>query len=117
MLHAPKVPIHCFTQGLSRRQLLSVARGGLDDLGAGLTAGSVDDRDDISRLVIAHAPGARPLPPIGAIRIALDLPFAMEDGPGRGFVEGRTIRSPIDDALAGRPACGSRSGLQIGGLV
>src|SRR5262249_29870252 len=87
---APSLPRkpdpHRARTALSGRQLLGVARSGLRNPGAGLTAGGVDDRDDISRLVIAHAPHARPLLPIGAIRVALDLPFAMEHGPGRRLV-------------------------------
>src|SRR6516164_451251 len=93
----------------SRRQLLDVAWSGLHHFGAGLSAGDVDDRDGISYLVIAYASRARPVLPIGAIRIALDLPFAMHHGACRRFVEGRAILAPIDHALAGFPACRRRS--------
>src|SRR5262249_49651893 len=101
----------------SRRQLLRVARGGLHDLGADLSAGGVDYRDGISRLVIAYARSIRPLLPIRAIRVALDLPFAMPYGSGRRLVESCAILRPVDHPLAGFPACGCCGGLQIDGLA
>src|SRR5262249_2731091 len=97
----------------SGRQLLGVARRGLHDLGADLTAGRVNSRDSIARLFVAYAPSARPLLPIGAVRIAFDLPLAMHDGPARRLKERRTILGPIDNALAGLPAGRRRGGVQI----
>src|SRR5262245_54301357 len=100
----------------SGHQLLGVARSGLHNLGAGLTAGDVDDRDNVSCLVIAHATHIRAFLPLGAIRVALDLPFAVEDGAAWRFVERRPILGPIDHALAGLPARGGRGGLQVDSL-
>src|SRR5215468_5619514 len=84
---------------------------------ARLATGGVDDRDDLSRLVIAYAPSVRALLPSGAVRVALDLPFAMEHRPGGRFVEGVAILAPIDDPLAGLPACRGRGGLQVDRLA
>jgi hypothetical protein len=88
--------------GTSARQLLDIAWGGLHNLSADLSATGVNDRDGVSRLVIAYAPGARPFLPIGTIRIALDLPCAMPHDPCRRLEEGRAIRGKIDHGLAGR---------------
>src|SRR5262249_53336762 len=101
----------------SGRELLGVALGALDDLGAALTAGGVDDRDDISRLVIPDASSARTLLPGGAVGVALDLPFAMEHGPGGRLVEGVAVLTPVDHALARLPTRRGRGGLQIGGVA
>src|SRR5215467_642 len=103
--------------GASGRQFLGVAWSGLHNLGAGLTTGDVDDGHDVSCLVIAHASHGRPLLPLGAIRVALDLPFAMEHRPVRRLVKSRAILGPIDYALAGLPACGSGGGLQVDSLA
>src|SRR5262249_46891090 len=101
----------------SGRELLSISRGALYDLSARLTARGVDDRDGISRLVIADASRVRALFPSGAVRVALDLPFAMEHGPGGRFVEGVAVLTPIDHPLAGLAACRGCGGLQIDGLA
>jgi len=85
------------------RQLFSVARGGLYDLGAGLTTGGVDNRDRVAVLVIAHAPSVRPFLPVGAQRVTLDLPFAMHHGSRRRLVEARAILGPIDHDLTSYP--------------
>src|SRR5580704_3703917 len=51
---------------LSGCELLGVARSGLHDLGADFSARGVNGGDGITRLVVAHAPRARSLFPIGA---------------------------------------------------
>lgn len=51
-----------------------------------------------------------------AKRIGLDFPFAVHHASARCLVESRTIRVPIDPAVASFPACGSRGGFQIGSL-
>src|SRR6516165_812969 len=96
-LIAPRLP----SPRRSGRELLSVARGGLHDLGARLTAEGVVDRVSVAGLVPAHTRIVRLLLPIGARRIALDLPFAMPHGPHRRLVECRPIVGPIDHSLAG----------------
>src|SRR5262249_5419193 len=72
---------------------------------------------DISNLVIAGAPGVWPLLPLGAIRVALDLPFALPHGPAWRLVKGRAILGPIDHALSGFACCGRRRGLQVDGFA
>src|SRR5579862_2815455 len=99
-----------------RRQLLGVARRRLHDLGAGLTAGGINNSDRVAGLIVAHAPIIWLLLPIGAQRVALDLPLAVPHCPGRCLIERRAVGSPIDHALAGLPACRCCGGLQIGGL-
>src|ERR1700674_518015 len=97
----------------SGRQLLGVAWGGLHDLSADLTADCVENRDGVAALIIADAPIVRLLLPIGARRVALDLPFAVPHGTGRRLVERGAIRSPIYRSLAGLSGCGRCGGLQI----
>src|SRR5262245_9131787 len=101
----------------SGRQLFGISRDGLDDLGADLSADRIDDGDGISRLIITYACSARPFLPLGAIGIALDLPFPMHDGPARRLDEGRAILGPIDHALASLRARGGRGGLYIDGFA
>src|SRR5262245_45076451 len=84
-----------------------------NDLGADLFADRIDDGDGISGLIITYARSAWPLLPLGAIGIALDLPFPMHDGPARRLEEGRAVLGPIDHALAGLPTRGGRGGLHI----
>ena len=62
------------------RQLLCVSRDGFHDLGSGLTAEGVENRDRVTGLVIAHARIVRLFLPIGAQRVALDPPVTVPDG-------------------------------------
>src|SRR5262245_16480697 len=102
----------------SGSQLLGVTRSGLHDRGAELAADSVDDRNLVTGLVPARAwTRGLALLPVGAICVALDLPFAVPQGPGRRLVERRAILGPIDHALAGRPRHGRRGGLNIDRLA
>src|SRR5690349_7976975 len=102
---------------LSGSQLLGVARGDLHNFGPGLTADGVDDCDGVSGLVPARARIVRPLPPIGAKRVAFDVPFSVPNGPGRRLVEALSIFGQIDHALARRASCGHRGGLEIDRLA
>ena len=67
--------------GLLRRKLLGISRCCLHDSGADLATLGVNNSDDITLLVIARATGARPLFPLGAVRVVLDLRLTMHNGP------------------------------------
>src|SRR5262245_50415348 len=99
-------------------QLLGVTRGGLHDLGAYLAAGGVDRRVSVASLVPARARrGGLLLLPVGAVCVALDLPFAVPQGPGRRLVERSAILRPINHALAGLTSHRVCGGLYVGRLA
>lgn len=107
----------CAVPAGSGRQLLGVSWDDLHDPGAGFSALDINDRDGISSLVITYTPGARPLLPLGAKCIALDLPFTVHHASKRPLIQSRTIRVPIDHTVPGLPACRRCGGFQISGIA
>jgi hypothetical protein len=87
--------------------------GSLYNLSAGFSTLDINDRHDISGLVITHAPGARPLFPLSAKCVALDVPFAVHHASPRSPIQSRTIRVPIDHTT---PDFNAR-GFHIGGVA
>src|SRR5262249_41245146 len=77
----------CRPPGPSRRQLLDVSWGSLQNLCAHLSAGRVNDRNGVAVLVVTYAARVRPFLPDGAIGVVFELPCPVHDRAGCRLIE------------------------------